>query len=127
MLKRLRITINGEPFEVTAEVLDEASLPAAPALSSPVPSAVASPDLAAAPRPAPAAGGSGVIASPMSGKLVGYAVKVGDVVAVGDELATVEAMKMNTYVHAEAAGKVHELLANPGDGVEEGQGILVVK
>ncbi len=126
MLKRLRITINGEPFEVTAEVIDEANLSGAPS-SSLAPSAVSAPLLAAAPRPTPAAGGSGVIASPMSGKLVGYAVKVGDMVAVGDELATVEAMKMNTYVHAEAAGKVHELLANPGDGVEEGQGILVVK
>lgn len=126
MLKRLRITINGEPFEVTAEVLDEAHLSGAPG-SSPALSAVSAPLLASAPRPAPAAGGSGVIASPMSGKLVGYAVKVGDMVAVGDELATVEAMKMNTYVHAEAVGKVHELLANPGDGVEEGQGILVVK
>jgi len=125
MLKRLRITINGEPFEVTAEVLDEANLSAAPA-SSPALSAVTAP-LLAAPRATPTAGGSGVIASPMSGKLVGYAVKVGDMVVVGDELATVEAMKMNTYVHAEAAGKVHELLANPGDGVEEGQGILIVR
>lgn len=124
MLRRLRITINGEPFEVTAEVLDEAGTSVA---SSPASSAVSAPVLAAAPLAPAAAGGRGVIPSPMSGKLVGYAVKVGDEVAVGDELATVEAMKMNTYVHAEVRGRVHELLAKPGDGVEEGQGILILK
>jgi biotin carboxyl carrier protein len=60
----------------------------------------------------------------MSGKLVSYSVKVGDKVAVGDVLAVVEAMKMNTYVHAEFAGGVLELLAQAGDGVEEGQSLM---
>ena len=134
MTKRLRITINGELFEVTAEVLDEpgqagTAAPAAPAAPAPVSaSSIAAPVLSAGPlRPASAPSGGGAIPSPMSGKLVSYSVKVGDSVAIGDELAIVEAMKMNTYVMAEFGGKVQELCATPGDGVEEGQAILVVK
>ncbi|MCK9588840.1 MAG: acetyl-CoA carboxylase biotin carboxyl carrier protein subunit [Terrimicrobiaceae bacterium] len=125
MTKRLRITINGERFEVTAEVLDEGGL-SAPAPAAPV--ASSAPVLAAPPQPAsPANGGGATVVSPMSGKLVSYSVKVGDEVAIGDQLAIVEAMKMNTYVMAETGGTVQELLANPGEGVEEGQAILVVK
>lgn len=126
MIKRLRITINGEPYEVTAEVFDDAGVTApltqSAALST-VPPPVMSPVLSPEPRPL-AASGSGMITSPMSGRLVSYSVKVGDEVAIGDELAIVEAMKMNTYVHAESGGKVLELLAIPGDGVEEGQSLL---
>lgn len=130
MTKRLRITINGERFEVTAEVLDEGGLSAPPAPAAPVAlsAPVAAPVLAAPPRPAsPASGGGATVVSPMSGKLVSYSVKVGDEVAIGDQLAIVEAMKMNTYVMAEAGGTVQELLASPGEGVEEGQAILIVK
>ena len=119
MTKRLRITINGEPYEVTAEVFDEAGSPQ----PSAAPVAVAPPVISPTPRPSVSSGG-GVVGSPMSGRLVSYSVKAGDDVAVGDVLAIVEAMKMNTYVHAESGGKVLELLANAGDGVEEGQSLL---
>lgn len=122
MTKRLRITINGEPYEVTAEILDDEGTASHPVSSSHVlPPVIA----AAVPHLPPVpGGGSGVVTSPMSGKLVDYSVKAGDHVAVGDVLAVVEAMKMNTYVYAECAGKVLELLAAAGDGVEEGQALL---
>ena len=126
MIKRLRITINGEPYEVTAEVFDDDGVAAPPKQSaalSTVPPPVMSPVLSPDPRPL-VASGSGMVTSPMSGRLVSYSVKVGDDIAIGDELAIVEAMKMNTYVHAESGGKVLDLLATPGDGVEEGQSLL---
>ncbi len=120
MIKRLRITINGEPFEVTAEILDEPSPSAVP-----LPVASVSAPVVAAPSRVPSAvSDSGTVTSPMSGKFVACAVKVGDEVSIGDVLATVEAMKMNTYVHAECRGRVLEILADPGDGVEEGQVLL---
>lgn len=122
MIKRLRITINGEPYEVTAEVFDDAAgaavAPKAAALST-----VSPPVVSPASRPL-AASGTGAVVSPMSGRLVSYSVKAGDDVSIGDVLAIVEAMKMNTYVHAESDGKILELLATPGDGVEEGQSLL---
>lgn len=122
MIKRLRITIDGESYEVTAEVFDDIG-GAAPSPQFATLSTVTPPVISPAPSPLGTAE-AGAVPSPMSGKLVGFSVKTGDEVAIGDELAVVEAMKMNTYVHALCGGKVLELLATPGDGVEEGQILL---
>jgi biotin carboxyl carrier protein len=55
----------------------------------------------------------------MTGKLMSFDVQIGQTVAEGTQVATVEAMKMNTYVYASKAGKVLEFVAKPGDTVEE--------
>jgi biotin carboxyl carrier protein len=133
-MKKLRVTVEGKAYEVLVEMLDEgtpAAAPAAPA-AAPVRSAsVATPAPAtpapAAPKPAaPAApAGAGDIVSPLAGKVVSIDVKVGDTVAEGGQVATIEAMKMNTYIYASAAGKVLSIHASVGDGVEEGA--LLVK
>lgn len=44
--------------------------------------------------------------SPMPGKVVSVAVKVGDVVMEGQELVVVEAMKMQNSLHAAISGTV---------------------
>jgi pyruvate carboxylase len=41
-------------------------------------------------------------------------------VAAGQKLATLEAMKMETTLHAERAGKIAEVLVRPGTQVEGG-------
>jgi pyruvate carboxylase len=53
------------------------------------------------------------IGSPMPGLVVTVAVSVGDVVPV-----TLEAMKMETTIYAERAGRVKELLVEPGTQVD---------
>ena len=45
-------------------------------------------------------------------------------VAVGQKLATLEAMKMETSLHAERAGKVAEVLVRPGTQVEGGDLVI---
>ena len=55
----------------------------------------------------------------MTGKLMSFDVQIGQTVAEGTQVATVEAMKMNTYVYASKAGKVLEFIAKAGDTVEE--------
>jgi biotin carboxyl carrier protein len=60
------------------------------------------------------------VPSPLSGKVVSIDVQVGQAVAEGAQLLTLEAMKMNTFVYAPKAGKVSAILVHPGDGVEEG-------
>ena len=69
-----------------------------------------------------AAGGN--LTAPMPGKLLSFAVKVGDQVAAGQALAVMEAMKMEHTVAAPAAGTVAELLFAPGDQVSEGAPLL---
>jgi len=123
-MKKLRVTVEGKVYDVLVEVLDEGTPVAAPRAAAPVaaPAIVAS---VAAPAAAPAAAprapaGSGDIASPLAGKVVSLDVKVGQTVAEGAQVATVEAMKMNTYIFAPKAGTIAAILVNPGDGVEEG-------
>ena len=62
--------------------------------------------------------------APMPGKILAVRVALGQTVAAGDTLMTIEAMKMNTYIFAPKAGKVAQILATPGDGVEEGSVII---
>ena len=67
---------------------------------------------------------SGNLAAPMPGKLLSFAVSVGEKVAAGQALAVMEAMKMEHTVAAPTAGTVAELLYAPGDQVAEGAPLL---
>ncbi len=62
--------------------------------------------------------------SPMPGLLVSIAVEAGQEVRVGEELAVVEAMKMENILRAERDGKVVAIHAKPGDNLTVDQKIL---
>jgi biotin carboxyl carrier protein len=64
------------------------------------------------------------VVSPLAGKIVSIEVKLGQTVVEGAQVATIEAMKMNTHIFAPNAGRVSEVLVNPGDGVDEGHVLL---
>jgi biotin carboxyl carrier protein len=130
MKKQFRITLNGKTFDVVAEVIGEDNAPAsgdsgggrrmarsagAAAVAAPVAKASA----------APTAGG-GDVPSPLAGKVVSIDVSVGQAVTAGQQIATLEAMKMNTVVSATAAGSVKAIKVSAGDSVEEGQALLTI-
>jgi len=125
-MKKLRVTVEGKVYEVLVEILDEgtqqtaAPMPVAPATVAPVAPVAPAPVAKAAINPA----APGDVVSPLAGKLVSIDVKLGDTVAEGAQVATIEAMKMNTYIYAPKAGKVTATLVTPGDGVEEGTVVL---
>ncbi len=128
-MKKLRVTVEGKAYEVLVEILDEGATTPTAAPTAPVRSvAAAAPAAAPVAAPAPAApastGGPGEVRSPLSGKLVSIDVKVGDQVNEGAQVATVEAMKMNTYIFAPKAGRVEAVFGNPGDGIEEGHVLM---
>ena len=125
-MRKLRVTVDGKAFDVTVEALDEPSKSTAPA--APVfQQATVAPPASSAPKPAaPIAAGTGSVTSPLAGRVVAIDCKVGQKVASGDQLATVEAMKMNTYVYAHADGTVASVDVNPGDAVEEGQSLVTL-
>ncbi len=75
-------------------------------------------------RPKPAADLSRHLLSPMPGLLVSLAVREGQAVKAGEELAVVEAMKMENVLRAERDGKVTKLRAKPGDSLAADQVIL---
>lgn len=74
-------------------------------------------------QPAPAAGGVVLasagesVSAPMAGHILRIAVKEGQVVAAGDVVVVMEAMKMETEVRARNGGTVMEILVKPGDTV----------
>ena len=65
------------------------------------------------------------VGAPMPGTIATVAVAAGRKVARGDLLATLEAMKMETAVRAEADGEVTEVLVSPGQQVDA-KDLLVV-
>ena len=62
--------------------------------------------------------------SPMPGLLVSVAVTVGQEVKVGEELAVVEAMKMENVLRAERDGVIAAVHVQPGDSLAVDQAIL---
>jgi 3-methylcrotonyl-CoA carboxylase alpha subunit len=66
----------------------------------------------------------GRLTAPMPGKVVSFAVKVGDKVKAGQALAVMEAMKMEHTISAPKGGTVAELLYAPGDQVADGAELL---
>ncbi|MEX2628900.1 MAG: acetyl/propionyl/methylcrotonyl-CoA carboxylase subunit alpha [Tistlia sp.] len=62
--------------------------------------------------------------SPMPGLLVSLAVEQGQEVKAGEELAVVEAMKMENVLRATADGRVSAIKASPGDSLAVDQAIL---
>lgn len=62
--------------------------------------------------------------TPITGTLRSVAVKPGDTITIGQEVAMVESMKMLIPVLAEVDGRVTRLLKNPDDVVHEGEVLL---
>jgi 3-methylcrotonyl-CoA carboxylase alpha subunit len=69
---------------------------------------------------------AGRLTAPMPGKVVSFAVQVGDKVSRGQALAVMEAMKMEHTIAAPADGVVAEILYAPGDQVQEGAELLTL-
>ncbi len=128
-MKSLRITIEGKTYDVDVEILGEEATETRPARAPAAARAepaqrAAAPAPAAAPKPAAAPAGAGQVPSPLSGTVVTIDVAVGQVVAEGDRLVTLEAMKMHTIISAPGAGTVSAILVQPGNSVAEGQALV---
>lgn len=102
--RRVYFELNGQPREV---VVTDRSLGATAAV-----------------RPKAEAGNPKHVPAPMPGAVVAIAVAMGEEVAAGQKLATLEAMKMETTLYAERAGKIAEVLVRPGTQVEGGDLII---
>jgi propionyl-CoA carboxylase alpha chain len=70
---------------------------------------------------------AGGYVAPMPGKVLDVRVQAGDVVAKGQALLTMEAMKMEHLVTASADGVVTEVRVSIGQQVEAGQVLMVIR
>lgn len=71
--------------------------------------------------------GAVAVESEAAGSIWQIQVKVGDTVAVGDLVVVLESMKMEIDVHSPVAGVVESILCQPGQAVQSGQRLLVLK
>ncbi|MEX0654125.1 MAG: biotin/lipoyl-containing protein [Phycisphaeraceae bacterium] len=113
---KLRITVQGVAYDVDVQVLDAGDAdggvptPTAPPVTADIAGASA----------APAAAAQDVTA-PLAGAVAAIPVSVGDVVAAGDTVAVLEAMKMESNIDAPGPGTVKEIRVKVGDNVTQGQ------
>lgn len=70
--------------------------------------------------------GSGTIKSPLPGTILSVHVKVGDTVHFGQNLITLEAMKMENNINSDKEGTVTSIKVNKGDSVMEGDVLIVI-
>ena len=121
MHRKFRITVDGRAYVVDVEeIADEAYAPP-PAGARPAASAVAA---AAHAAPSGPEAGPGDEVAPLAGVVESIDVTLGETIAAGAKIATIEAMKMKTEVLAKGAGKVIAIAVRPGDPVDAG-GVLL--
>jgi len=119
MKKTVRISFEGKTYDVEVEVLDSAvsAAPAAP---------VAAPAPAPAAASAPAAAGGTEVKCPLAGSVFKLKVKVGDKVEANQEVAIIEALKMENPVVAPCAGTVNSISVKETDTVTDGQVLMTI-
>jgi biotin carboxyl carrier protein len=106
--------VEGERFEVYTEETDVAS----PALRE---ARAAQP----APSHEPVAVGAAYVTAPMPGDITDIYVSPGGQVSVGQELCSLEAMKMKNSIRSPRAGTVKSIEVAPGQAVAYGDVLIV--
>lgn len=119
-MKNYTITVNGKSYEVSVEERGGASAPVTPVASAPV-----APVAKAAPASSGSEGRVKVVA-PMSGKILGLKVSVGQSVKKGEVVAVLEAMKMENDIVALEDGTIASINVNVGDSVETNQTLVTI-
>lgn len=151
-MRKFRVVVNGEVFEVEVEEISPPRAAGVPAVAvSPrtggpeggggaasvlTPSAPAAPPApaAAAPPGAPRPAGVGrevvaegeAVRAPLPGVIADVKVAVGQEVKAGDVLLVLEAMKMENEVVAPVAGTVRQVLVDRGAAVNAGDPLVVI-
>ena len=123
---KTKVTVNGKVYEVETEAPKAAPVAAKPvAAPAPKPAAApAAPKAEAKPAAAPAAGLQ--VKSPLPGSVIKVLVSEGQAVKKGDTLLTLESMKMENAIMAEADGTVKQIAVTPGQNVMQNDLLIVL-
>ena len=128
-MKNYTITVNGVAYNVQVE--EGTAMPTAQAVSAAAPvvptAAQAAPAAPAAPAPAPAgAQGSIKVECQSAGKILAVNTQIGAAVKRGQDLMTLESMKMEIPVVAPEDGTVASILVSAGQAVEAGDVLVTL-
>ena len=123
---KTKVTVNGKVYEVETGAAPKAAPKAEAPKAAPAPAAApAAPKSEAKPAAAPAAGGVQV-KSPLPGSVIKVLVNEGQAVKKGDTLLTLESMKMENAIMAEADGTVKQIAVTPGQNVMQDDLLIVL-
>ncbi|MGC9151077.1 MAG: biotin/lipoyl-containing protein [Microbacter sp.] len=136
-MKAYSYKINGQPYKVNIEHVDEASASvevngelfqvelekSVKAAAQPIVRPVVSASKAGHAHSSDLVG---AIKSPLPGVILDITVNVGDEVKMGQKVIVLEAMKMENVINADRDGKVIEIKVAKGDSVLEGVDLLVI-
>ncbi len=120
-MKSYTVTVNGVTYDVTVEENMNGAVASEPrrqpVMQQPI-----------APKAAPAAGQQGAkqVTAGAAGKILKVDVKVGDQVSVGQTVAMLEVMKMETPIVSSDAGTVASVEIKEGDSVEAGATLITL-
>ena len=118
-----QLEVNGTPYSV--EIIQEKK--ETPKVSKPTPAAAPAATAAPAPAAAPAATGKGkAVKAPLPGVIISVDVQVGQQVKRGQQVAVLEAMKMENGINAECDGTITEIKVKAGDSILEGTDIVII-
>ena len=115
-MKKYLVNVNGTDYEITLEALKEGEDFAPKAAPAPAPEKKAA--------PAPAGGTS--VTAPMPGNILDVKVTQGQMVAAGQTLVILEAMKMENEIQAPVDGTVASINVTKGSTVESGAVLVVL-
>ena len=124
---KTNVTVNGKVYTVETEAPKKVEAPAPKAAPAPAPKpeAPAAPK-AEAPKPAAPAAGGVQVKSPLPGSVIKVLVSEGQAVKKGDTLLTLESMKMENAIMAEADGTVKQIAVTPGQNVMQDDLLVVL-
>ena len=133
-MKKYNIKVNGNSYEVEVDELGGVPSVASVATPAPVaaPAPTPAPAAAAAPAPAPASSaapsaGATSVESPMPGTILNIIKNPGDVVAEGEVVLILEAMKMENEIVAPQAGTVDAIAVSKGSSINAGDLLFSIK
>lgn len=133
-MKKLRVTVNGQTYDVQVEILEDdeirhpSTLPAgyAAASQSPIPSTT--PGAPSRPLPPPALArespGETTLLAPIIGVVTQILIEPGDCVLEKQPVIVLDAMKMDTYVSSPGRATVSAIHCRIGEMVQVGQKLV---
>lgn len=124
---KTNVTVNGKVYTVETEApAAPAPKPVAKPAPAPKPAAAPAAPKAEAPKPAAAPAAGVQVKSPLPGSVVKVLVSEGQAVKKGDTLLTLESMKMENAIMAEADGTVKQIAVTPGQNVMQDDLLIVL-
>lgn len=119
-----QLEVNGTPYSV--EIIQEKKKET-PKVAKSAPAATPAATAAPAPAAAPASTGKGkAVKAPLPGVIISVDVQVGQQVKRGQQVAVLEAMKMENGINAECDGTITEIKVKAGDSILEGTDIVII-